>query len=286
MSKKLLFRLDDICPGVNRENFQKIEVIFEKYNIKPLLGVVPDNKDPHLVVDELDESGFWKKINELCDDGWPIAQHGFTHIYCTEDSGIWQVNPFSEFAGVDYETQNEKIEAGKDILKSHGIVPEFFMAPGHTVDINTLKALKNNGFHYVTDGYADCVYSRDGLVMIPCTLSGVGMPAGTDTVCIHLNGWKQSDFDELDNFLSANSNICASWDDIVRETAIPKYGPAIASKEKKYIRIRNIKRKMAEDEKIQNYLRKSNSSNKLIKLIKRGLFLPMLLLKAKNASDR
>ena len=33
---------------MNRENFDKIEKIFDSYGVKPIIGVVPDNQDKKL----------------------------------------------------------------------------------------------------------------------------------------------------------------------------------------------------------------------------------------------
>ena len=42
----LLVRLDDIAENMNWEIMNKCEDLFLKYNIKPILGVVPNNQDP------------------------------------------------------------------------------------------------------------------------------------------------------------------------------------------------------------------------------------------------
>lgn len=42
------FRIDDVTPGMNWENFSRIQKICDTYNIKPIIGVVPDNKDRRL----------------------------------------------------------------------------------------------------------------------------------------------------------------------------------------------------------------------------------------------
>ena len=48
--------------------------------------------------------------------------------------------------------QKEKLLLGKAALENEGIYTDTFMAPGHSYDRNTLKALKTIGFEYVTDG--------------------------------------------------------------------------------------------------------------------------------------
>lgn len=43
MSAKYIFRLDDICPNMNWDNFYRLEEIFDKYDVKPVVGVIPNN---------------------------------------------------------------------------------------------------------------------------------------------------------------------------------------------------------------------------------------------------
>ena len=45
----ILIRLDDIAENMNWELMDKCEILFDKYNIKPLLGVIPNNQDPELL---------------------------------------------------------------------------------------------------------------------------------------------------------------------------------------------------------------------------------------------
>ena len=41
----ILIRLDDIAENMNWDLMEKSELLFEKYGIKPILGVIPNNKD-------------------------------------------------------------------------------------------------------------------------------------------------------------------------------------------------------------------------------------------------
>ena len=41
--------MDDICENMNWELMNRCELLFDKYEIKPLLGVIPANKDPELL---------------------------------------------------------------------------------------------------------------------------------------------------------------------------------------------------------------------------------------------
>lgn len=275
MEKMLAFRLDDIAPGLKRDNLKIIEEIFDEFDIKPIIGVVPQNEDPHLAVDNIDD-GFWDDIRRLRDKGWIIAQHGYRHVYSNECGGLLGANPFSEFAGVSYEEQYDMISKGREILESHGLKPQFFMAPGHTFDENTLKALAQNGITNITDGYTQMPYIRDGITFYPCSLSEPAVSKGCDTVCIHLNNWGEYEFENLVKFLSEHKDICVGFDKLMTETKPVDYNKSIKAQEKKYIRKKQRRQKIGKDEKWQRYLQKSYSANKTVKMIKRILYLPTL----------
>lgn len=279
MKKKLTFRLDDIAPGLRIENLKKFEEIFDQFDIKPIIGVVPCNKDPKLAYEAYDEKSFWQEVCRLQEKGWVIAQHGYEHVYSNKDSGLLDANPFSEFAGFTYEEQYEKIARGKAILEGHGLKTKMFMAPGHTFDKTTLKALDDNGFLYITDGYARLPYKRDNIIFIPCTLSGAKVPKGLDTVCIHLNYWEADDFRNLRDFLENNRGLIATVQEVLELGHIPDYNKKIMKQEAAFLKYKEKRNRMANDDKMQVYLQRSYSDNKVIKLIKRAIFLPMLLKK-------
>ena len=54
----LLIRIDDIAPNMNWNYMDKCEKIFDDLKIKPLLGVIPNNKDPELLRYQFNEK-FW-----------------------------------------------------------------------------------------------------------------------------------------------------------------------------------------------------------------------------------
>lgn len=175
-------------------------------------------------------------------DGWSISQHGYCHVYETEDSGLLGINPFSEFAGLSYERQYEKLKKGKDILKSHRIETDIFMAPGHTYDANTLKALVQNGFTTVTDGYSEKSYHYQGLTFIPSRMSGAGAIKGIDTICLHLNGMDAQQFTQLDQFMEQNREYLCSYSELLASENIANRTIGIAMQEKKNLLVRRIKK--------------------------------------------
>ena len=49
----ILIRLDDIAENMNWDLMNKSELLFEKYKIKPVLGVIPNNQDNELLQSKL-----------------------------------------------------------------------------------------------------------------------------------------------------------------------------------------------------------------------------------------
>ena len=285
--KRLLIRLDDITPDMNWENFEIIRAIFEKYHIKPIIGVVPDNRDKGLSVAPVRED-FWEIIRGLQEKGWTIAQHGYQHNYITKKSGLLKLNPFSEFAGIAYEEQKEKLKKGQEILHKQGICAKMFMAPGHTYDRHTLKALKELGFTSVTDGYSSCPYCYKGLIFVPCTLSKQRMPKNADTVCLHINGMVRAEFEELEKYIAGHRELFCAVEELIgcpgdaeagasQSVKIPKRNLAIAFEERKNLWIRRLKRFAAENAIMQQYFERTDSKEASVKKRKRLLGLPGLM---------
>ena len=57
----ILIRFDDIAPNMNWEIMDKCQTLLNKYNIKPLLGVIPKNEDMELL-SYPKRDNFWKIV--------------------------------------------------------------------------------------------------------------------------------------------------------------------------------------------------------------------------------
>lgn len=269
-------RLDDITPDMDWEQFYRVKKILDKFSIKPLIGIVPDNQDKGLTKQEA-KPEFWQEMRELAESGWSIAQHGYRHQYDSKDSGILGINSYSEFAGLSLEKQKEKLANGKAILQSKGIHTDIFMAPAHSYDENTLKALKEVGFCYVTDGYAKGLYCYQGLKFIPCKTANYGKVKGIDTFCIHANTIEEKELFSLEKFLEENQETAVSFSDFLAMDFGEELSE-IPKSEKKNLRRKNFKKRYFNSPYIQNYMNRTNAASRPVKLIKRLLFSPMLLI--------
>ncbi|MBQ7666201.1 MAG: DUF2334 domain-containing protein [Synergistaceae bacterium] len=191
----ILLRFDDICPTMDYKQWNRAAEILEKYDIKPLLGVIPDCKDPVQFIDEY-HSDFWDYMKELQNKGYALAMHGCNHVYDTQTRGIINGGYVSEFAGHSYEVQLEKIQRGKRILHDHGIDTDIFFAPAHSYDMNTLKALHECGFRYMSDGMTSKPVIREGVICLPSLFGGLPRIVhsnGYYTTVFHSSEWTRPD---------------------------------------------------------------------------------------------
>lgn len=206
MSQYIL-RLDDASDYMDVKKWQRMEELLDQYGIKPLVGVIPDNRDSSLTDTYEQDPEFWDKTACWKEKGWELALHGCYHKYTTKEGGINPVNQRSEFAGVPLDKQKEMIRHGVDVLKGHDIEPKVFFAPSHTFDENTLVALKEESdIRIISDTIANDVYFENNFYFIPQQSGRVRkLPFKVVTFCYHPNMMKDDDFDVLERFLKKNA---------------------------------------------------------------------------------
>ena len=206
---KITVRLDDITPDMDWERFLKFKALLDRYQVKPLIGVVPDNRDENLVKKELSaeekklSEGFWEYIKSLQEDGWVIAMHGFRHIYSTKKGGCFPLNNFSEFAGLPFARQQEMLTEGKEILREKGIETDIFMAPAHSYDKNTWKALRAAGFRALTDGFGEKPYRYAGLDFYPISFrfsATLKKKKGYSTMVVHTGTNTEKEMEQYEGY--------------------------------------------------------------------------------------
>lgn len=192
-----ILRIDDACPTMRRSSFERIRTVCDNVDIKPIIGIVPDNRDPKLVIDR-EWTDFWSLMRNLANNGWIIAQHGYQHVYNERKT---------EFAGLPYDQQIQKISSGQKIIaEKMGYVPTWFMAPSHSIDINTCKALHTLSFTHITDGIALYPFIKHGLTWVPQQLwRPISMPFGIWTICLHPNTMNDSQIDAVLAFVQLHA---------------------------------------------------------------------------------
>ncbi len=202
-----ILRLDDAAENMNLTKWNRLEKLLDKYNIKPFVGVIPNNMDIELKKEQKVEN-FWSLIKKWQNKGWIICMHGYTHEYISNDSGINPVNDKSEFAGISYEEQVRKLKQAKCIFDKNGIETKVFFAPAHTFDSNTIKALKEvTNIRIISDMVAKDVYYKDEIWYIPVQSGRVrNLPFKVATFCYHPNEMAEEDFIKLEKFIKKNLN--------------------------------------------------------------------------------
>lgn len=187
---KYILRFDDICPTMNWNLWEKIENLLVHYNIKPILAVIPDVKDPELLI-ENPKNDFWDRVKEWKKRGWSIALHGYQHKFVTKNTGDFsKLFNYSEFAGLPYEEQKIKIEKAIDIFRTNGIEPDLWIAPASSFDKVTLKILKENKINITSCGFYLKPVIQDNFIFIPQQLWWFRwVPFGLWTIAFHHNFW-------------------------------------------------------------------------------------------------
>ena len=211
----LLIRIDDVADHMNWNYMKKTEALFDKLNIKPLLGVMPSNKDQEIFKYEKKEN-FWNQVRNWQDKGWEIAMHGYSHVYDKETNkkDFFGYGGKSEFFGHSFEIQKKRISKGLQIFKSEGIKIRSFFAPNHTYDLNTFKALKENNLNNVIDGYGFFPYKEFEVNFIPQLFyKEILLPFGIQSTQVHLNYMNEINFLKFQKFVNRNTKKIIKFDD-------------------------------------------------------------------------
>lgn len=226
-----ILRLDDAAENMNLPNWQRMELLLDRYKIKPIYGIIPNNMDEDLLkYDKIDN--FWSEMNRWKDKGWIPALHGYTHVFETNEGGINPVNNRSEFAGVPLEIQRDKIQNGIRILSENGIKPKIFFAPAHTFDMNTLEALKlESDIRIISDTVANDIYYENGFYFIPQQSGRCRkLPFKVTTFCYHPNIMSNEDFQNLIKFLSIYGNLFKYKEEYILKDRRKSFGDKLLQK--------------------------------------------------------
>jgi predicted deacetylase len=226
MKAAYIMRLDDACPTMLREIWNPLEETFDRLGIRPIVGVIPDNRDPTMLCSESDPN-FWDRVRHWEEKGWGIALHGLHHAYHTIPSSTQALMPVnsgnSEFVGLSLEQQRKIIKESWRIFCENGIKPTIFMAPSHTFDENTLHALcAETDIRIVTDGYALFPFQDNEFIWIPqqlgCFRSWLSrVPFGIWTVCLHPSQMNSDELNSLVIQLSQFSGNIVAYQEVIEK---------------------------------------------------------------------
>ena len=238
-----LIRLDDVAENMKWEFMEKIEILFDNFAIKPVLGVIPDNKDLELLSYPKKNTNFWDQVRIWKDKGWEIGMHGTNHVYdkfCSKIDYLGHGGN-TEFCGHSFSNQLEKIKIGLNKFRAEKIPVRTFFAPNHTFDKNTLLALKECGINEVLDGYGLMPYEENEIHFIPQMFyKTIKLPLGIQSFQIHLNYFNQKDFDNFKNFIEKNSKKIITYDQAISKINSSFFYKIIRILSKKILQIKRF----------------------------------------------
>jgi hypothetical protein len=202
---------------MNWDVWREIEELLSRFDVRPILAVVPNNEDPSLMVSP-PRDDFWDRVRSWQSRGWAIGLHGWQHRYQSQDSGIVGLNNRSEFAGLSKEEQTRKISAGVDTFTRERVRLDCWIAPGHSFDWQTVEILRSRNISIVSDGYFWRPVRWGGVTWVPQQLWRFRlMPAGIWTVCFHHNGFSDNRIDRLRRDLERFSDAITDLRSVVEK---------------------------------------------------------------------
>src|ERR1044072_8831227 len=218
-----LLRFDDICPTMNWGLWEEIEAVLDQRQFKPILAVVPDNRDRGLQVDP-PAADFWDRVRDWQDRGRTIALHGFQHLYVSRNAGMAAVRKKSEFAGLPADEQRAKLERGIEIFEREGITSRVWIAPGNAFDATTVALLPEFGIRVISAGYFRYPYvCPQGMTWVPQQMYYFRpAPAGVWTVCYHHNQWNEYHTGKFREHIERYRANIVSLDSVRDSNAAPK----------------------------------------------------------------
>ena len=217
MFAKYIIRLDDACPTMHYSKWNRMEKLLNKYEIKPVVAVIPNCKDQSLKYD-MPDANFWDKVREWQSLGWDIALHGYDHVYTSSKIGLVPLSNKSEFSGLSLENQKNKIKKGISIFKNENIKTKIWIAPSHSFDENTLTAIRSEtDIKIISDGIALFPFKKYDFSWVPQQIWHFRkMFFGVWTSCFHPNTMKDQDFKNLENFINKNKKSFVKVSDFDR----------------------------------------------------------------------
>ena len=142
-------------------------------------------------------------------------------MYQTSDSGLVGLNKYSEFSGLSYEQQSNKLQKALSIFESHDIKPNLWIAPAHSFDEVTVRVLSDLGIEVISDGFFKRPVKYMNMIWIPQQLWKFRhFRSGIWTVCYHVNGMKKEELERICSDLNQYKERIVSLDYVLKNTSI------------------------------------------------------------------
>ncbi len=162
-----ILRYDDYSVDSNTELEVKLLDALQKYNIPATFAVIPyiyEEASPGSPPQPLSQAKADMLKVAMKADILEVAQHGYTHQPNSPQGNA------TEFAGLDYASQRQKIAEGKTFLE--GILNTkiaTFVPPYNSYDLNTLQALEDLGFNTISASTNGIAQKASRLTFLPKT---------------------------------------------------------------------------------------------------------------------
>jgi len=141
----LALRFDDPSKTSNHQLESDIIQVLEKYRIPATFAVIPYKHSQESPIIALEKQDVAHLINAGKKNIIEIALHGYSHT----SNGHLTIN--SEFSGHPVNEQDRLIKIGRNLLESIFDQPVTgFVPPWNSYDENTILALKNQNFQYLS----------------------------------------------------------------------------------------------------------------------------------------
>ena len=180
------FRYDDYSRFSNTDLEIKLIKAFQKYNIPCTFGVIPYVSDNCEVPDpgtqKVYRLSLWKAsiLNDAIKAGiLEVALHGYSHRTIRIKAADAD---YTEFSGLDYNSQIKKIAKGKSLLeKMLGIRITTFIPPWNTYDTNTIRVLEELGFRTISADNAGVIKESSQLEFLPFTCDVLNLKGAVES---------------------------------------------------------------------------------------------------------
>lgn len=197
-----IIRFDDLSRYSDLEKWKKIFWTCEFYNVKPLVGVIPEVTDKNLYNGwSNSEKEFWGFLDEF-KNRIDIAIHGFNHenlssFNCSEQYGV--------------------LAKSMKAFMKRNIVPDVLIPPNHMYDDDTINAMKALDIGVISDGIGlyPWKHIKQDIIQVPQIFwKPRTMPFGVYTFCMHPETMSQDEFDYFMGFLCSYSKEFISIFDV------------------------------------------------------------------------
>lgn len=221
LSDRYYLRLDDAHEAMHWENWERIERLCIKYDLRPLVALIPNNKDPEICF-KSNPTHFNIKdtVERWRQAGWCIGMHGYDHDLATINplQNLLPLNDVSEFVHLSKPLICVKLLSAVSNFKTRKLEPEIFVPPAHSYDASTLEMLQEvTDIKFVSDGWDFLPYTENGITFLPQQLWKFRrMYFGHWTICLHPSSMCDVDFEILEGALKLHSNKFRSFCDLIK----------------------------------------------------------------------